>query len=81
MKAAKPKRRKLGEMSFDEGLARLIQTKPEEVKPPPGKKRKVPKAAKRLAAVGQAKRSSPTPSHDTAHKGPRRADRRENPRD
>jgi hypothetical protein len=40
MKAKKAKRRELVDMSFDEGLARLIQTKPEEVKPPPGKKRK-----------------------------------------
>jgi hypothetical protein len=57
MKAEKPKRRKLSDMSFDEGLARLIQTKPEEVKPAPGQKRKVAKAAKRLA-----KRSSQPPS-------------------
>lgn len=44
MKAKKPKRRKLTDMSFDEGLARLIQTKPEEVKPPQGRKRKKAKA-------------------------------------
>ena len=49
MKAKKSKRRGLADMSFDEGLARLIQTKPEEVKPPVGKKQKVAKAAKRLA--------------------------------
>lgn len=61
MKAAKPKRRKLPDMSFDEGLARLIQTKPEEVKPPPGKKRKVAKAAKRLASLGEKRRSSKPP--------------------
>lgn len=40
MKAKKPKRRELADMDFGEGLARLIQTKPEEVKPPPGRKRK-----------------------------------------
>jgi hypothetical protein len=61
MKAAKPKRRKLSDMSFDEGLARLIQTKPEEVKPPPGHKRKVPKAAKRLA------KRLPLAQHPTDH--------------
>jgi hypothetical protein len=40
MKAKKAKRRELVDMDFDEGLARLIQTKPEEVKLAPGKKRK-----------------------------------------
>lgn len=44
MKAKKPKRRTLADMDFGEGLARLIQTKPEEVKPPAGKERKKPKA-------------------------------------
>jgi hypothetical protein len=43
MKAKKAKR-ELVDMDFDEGLARLIQTRPEEVKPPPGKKRKAAKA-------------------------------------
>ena len=28
------------EMGFDEALARFAQTKPEEVEPPPGRKRK-----------------------------------------
>ena len=56
MKAAKPKRRKLADMSFDEGLARLIQTKPEEVKPPLGQARKVAKAAKRLASAAKRQR-------------------------
>jgi hypothetical protein len=60
MKAPKPKRRKLSDMSFDEGLARLIQTKPEEVKPPSGKVRKVVKAAKRLA-----KKQLPFAKHPT----------------
>ena len=45
MKAKKPKRRGLADMSFDEGLARLIQTKPEEVTPPPGRKRKKAKVS------------------------------------
>jgi hypothetical protein len=43
MKAKKSKHRTLADMDFDEGLARLIQTKPEEVKPPAGKKWKTPK--------------------------------------
>jgi hypothetical protein len=51
----KAKRRKLADMPFDEGLARLIQTKPEEVRPPPGKKRKTSKAAKRLASSDRRK--------------------------
>jgi hypothetical protein len=44
MKAKKSKKRGLADMSFDEGLARLIQTKPEEVNPPPGQKPKKTKA-------------------------------------
>jgi hypothetical protein len=44
MKAKKAKRRTLVDMDFGEGLARLIKTKPEEVKPPAGRKRKKPKA-------------------------------------
>jgi hypothetical protein len=54
MKAKKPKRRGLADMDFGEGLARLIQTKPEEVLPPPGKERKRAKA----------KRSSEPPTQD-----------------
>jgi len=50
MKTTKPKRRKLTDMSFDEGLARLIQTKPEEVKPPAGRKRKKAKGARKTVA-------------------------------
>jgi hypothetical protein len=40
MTAAKLKRRKLANMDFGEALARFAQTKPEEVKPPRGRKRK-----------------------------------------
>jgi hypothetical protein len=56
----KPKRHGLHGMPFDEAIARLAQTKPEEVKPPPGKKRKTSKAAKRLASV--AARQAPKES-------------------
>ncbi|HUO11124.1 MAG TPA: hypothetical protein VMU37_00055 [Caulobacteraceae bacterium] len=53
MKAKKPKRRGLADMDFGEGLARLIQTKPGEVTPASGKKRKIAKAAKRVASLGK----------------------------
>lgn len=34
------------DMSTDEALGRFIQTKPEEVEPPPGRKKKPAKASK-----------------------------------
>ncbi|HLK25607.1 MAG TPA: hypothetical protein VKT30_13200 [Caulobacteraceae bacterium] len=58
----KAKRHALEGMPFDEALERLIQTKPEEVKPPPGQKRKVSKAAKRLAKAKPATSSNEQPS-------------------
>lgn len=45
MKAKKAKRRMLADMDFGEGLARLIQTKPGEVLPPKGRKRKKTKGS------------------------------------
>lgn len=48
------------DMDFGEALVRFAQTKPEEVEPPPGKKPKVAKAAKRLAGLGE-RRSSVKP--------------------
>lgn len=47
MKAKKAKRSPMVGMGFDEAIARLAQTKPEEVKPPAGKKRKRTKAKRR----------------------------------
>jgi hypothetical protein len=43
MKAKRAKKSPLVGMDFDEALIRLAQTKPEEVKPPAGRKRKKPK--------------------------------------
>jgi hypothetical protein len=57
----KAKKHALAGMPFDEALERLIQTKPDEVKPPPGQKRKVSKAAKRLA------KKLPLAQHPTDH--------------
>jgi hypothetical protein len=50
MTGKKPKRGALAQMDFGEALARYIQTRPEEVRPPPGRKRKKAKV-KRDASV------------------------------
>jgi hypothetical protein len=52
------------DMPFAEALERFVRTNPEEVAPPKGKKPKVAKAAKRLAA---SKQSSEPPIQ--RHKG------------
>jgi hypothetical protein len=45
--APKPERPLYLDMDFGEALARYAQTKPEEVEPPPGKKRKVARPPKK----------------------------------
>ena len=45
------------DMPFEEALERFVQTDPAEVEPPPGKKPKTVKAAKRLAALPNRQRS------------------------
>jgi hypothetical protein len=52
------KRSPLVGMDFDEAIARLAQTKPEEVKPPKGRKRKKAKP-KRVAGVTRAPPATP----------------------
>jgi len=43
------------DMEFGEALRRFVQTKPEEVEPPSGKKPKVARAAKKPVAVAKEK--------------------------
>jgi len=50
------------DMEFEEALTRYAQTDPAEVEPPAGKKRKVPKKAKRLAALSPSGRDTPKKS-------------------
>lgn len=40
------------DMPFDEALRRFVQTKPEEVKPPPGRKAKLSHPPKKQGANG-----------------------------
>jgi hypothetical protein len=54
------------DMPFDEPLQRYAQTKPAEIEPPPGKKRKAVKAAKRLASLGKTKQEKPNPKRKSA---------------
>ena len=63
MKAKKPKRRTLADMDFGEGLARLIQTKPEEVKPASGRRRNKVNRSSTDASLPER--------HGTATEGPK----------
>ena len=48
-KKAKPERPLYLDMDFGQAMARYIQTKPEEVEPPPGHERKVARPPKKTS--------------------------------